>query len=242
MDLTRVIAEEHTVGVDEAGFETAMAEQRARSEWKGTGDEAVGEIHRQIANELGEVRFLGYEATVAKAPVRALVVNGQRADRARKGDRVEVVTAETPFYGESGGQVGDTGVIAGAQRAGERPRRAAAGAGPGGPPGRGGRRGDRARRGGRAPGRRGAARPDPGQPLGHPPAPPGAPRAAGRAREAGRIGGGSRPPALRLLPLPAALRRGDPRRGAAGERSRPSERAGRHLGGRRSTRPARPGP
>ncbi|MEY2668366.1 MAG: hypothetical protein RJA59_1004, partial [Pseudomonadota bacterium] len=114
MDLTRVIAEEHAVGVDEAGFETAMAEQRARSEWKGTGDEAVGEIHRQIANELGEVRFLGYDATVAKAPVRALVVNGQRADRARKGDRVEVVTAETPFYGESGGQVGDTGAIAGA--------------------------------------------------------------------------------------------------------------------------------
>jgi alanyl-tRNA synthetase len=114
MDLTRVIAEEHAVGVDEAGFETAMAGQRARSEWKGTGDEAVEELHRQIANELGEVRFLGYESTAAKAPVRALVVNGQRADRARKGDRVEVITSETPFYGESGGQQGDTGSIAGA--------------------------------------------------------------------------------------------------------------------------------
>jgi len=79
----------HLVGVDEAGFETAMAGQRARSEWKGTGDEAVEELHRQIANELGEVRFLGYDSTTAKAPVRALVVNGQRADRARKGDRVE---------------------------------------------------------------------------------------------------------------------------------------------------------
>ena len=63
MDLTRVIAEEHAVGVDEAGFETAMAEQRARSEWKGTGEEAVAELHRQIASELGEVQFLGYEAT-----------------------------------------------------------------------------------------------------------------------------------------------------------------------------------
>jgi alanyl-tRNA synthetase len=113
MDLTRVIAEEHAVGVDEAGFETAMAGQRARSEWKGTGDEAVEELHRQIANELGEVRFLGYESTAAKAPVRALVVNGQRADRARKGDRVEVITSETPFYGESGGQQGDTGAIDG---------------------------------------------------------------------------------------------------------------------------------
>ncbi len=111
MDLTRVIAEEHAVGVDEAGFETAMAGQRARSEWKGTGDEAVAELHRQIASELGEVRFVGYESTAAKAPVRVLVVNGQRADRARKGDRVEVITSETPFYGESGGQQGDAGSI-----------------------------------------------------------------------------------------------------------------------------------
>ncbi len=112
MDLTRVIAEEHAVGVDEAGFESAMSEQRARSEWKGSGEEAVEELHRQIANDLGEVKFLGYEATTARSPVRALLVNGQRADRARKGDRVEVVTAETPFYGESGGQVGDSGTIA----------------------------------------------------------------------------------------------------------------------------------
>ena len=111
MDLTRVIAEEHAVGVDEAGFETAMAEQRARSEWKGSGEEAVEELYREIANELGEVKFLGYESTAAKAPVRALVVGGQRAERARKGDRVVVITAETPFYGESGGQMGDTGTI-----------------------------------------------------------------------------------------------------------------------------------
>jgi len=112
MDLTRVIAGENNVGVDEAGFEAAMAEQRARSEWKGSGEEAVGEIHRQIAGELGEVRFVGYEATSAASVVTALVVNGQRAERARKGDRVEVITSETPFYGESGGQVGDAGLIA----------------------------------------------------------------------------------------------------------------------------------
>ncbi len=113
MDLTRVIAEEHAVGVDEAGFEAAMAGQRARSEWKGSGEEAVTELHRQIGNELGEIRFVGYDSTGAKSPVRALVVNGKRADRAHKGDRVEVITAETPFYGESGGQVGDEGTIAG---------------------------------------------------------------------------------------------------------------------------------
>ena len=76
MDLTRVIAEEHAVGVDEAGFETAMAEQRARSEWKGSGEEAVEEIHRQIANELAEVRFLGYDATA-----------GEGADQGPGGER-----------------------------------------------------------------------------------------------------------------------------------------------------------
>jgi alanyl-tRNA synthetase len=113
MDLTRVIAEEHAVGVDEAGFEAAMAEQRARSEWKGSGEEAVAALHQAIAGELGEVRFTGYEATRGAAPVRALVVNGHRADRARRGDRVEVITAETPFYGESGGQVGDAGTVTG---------------------------------------------------------------------------------------------------------------------------------
>src|SRR5512136_532421 len=113
MDLTRVIAEEHAVGVDEAGFEKAMAEQRARSEWKGTGDEAVADLHRRIAAEVGEVAFLGYETGRARSAVRALVVNGQRADRAAKGDRVEVVVAAAPFYGESGGQVGDAGTVAG---------------------------------------------------------------------------------------------------------------------------------
>jgi len=111
MDLTRVIASEHRLGVDEAGFEEAMKEQRARSEWKGSGEEAVREIHKKLAGELGEVRFLGYDTTVARAPVRALVVNGEAVPRARRGDKVEVVTQETPFYGESGGQVGDTGTI-----------------------------------------------------------------------------------------------------------------------------------
>jgi len=111
MDLTRVIAAENEVGVDEKGFEDAMAEQRARSEWKGSGEEAVGDIHRQIANEVGEVRFKGYETTRARAAVKALIVNGQRADSAKKGDRIEVVVGETPFYGESGGQVGDAGSI-----------------------------------------------------------------------------------------------------------------------------------
>jgi alanyl-tRNA synthetase len=114
MDLTRVIAAERGLDVDEAGFDRYMAEQRARSEWKGSGEQAVGDLHRQIAAELGEVHFLGYETGKAKAEVKAILANGARAARAKAGDRVEVVTAATPFYGEAGGQVGDAGVILGA--------------------------------------------------------------------------------------------------------------------------------
>jgi len=113
MDLTRVIAGERGVGVDEAGFDRHMAEQRARSEWKGSGEQAVGDLHKQIAAEIGEVHFLGYETPVAKAEVKAIIANGARAAKATKGDTVEVVTAATPFYGESGGQVGDVGAIEG---------------------------------------------------------------------------------------------------------------------------------
>ncbi|HEU4385382.1 MAG TPA: alanine--tRNA ligase [Anaeromyxobacteraceae bacterium] len=113
MDLTRVIAAERGLSVDEAGFDRAMAEQRARSEWKGSGEAAVEAIHREIAQEIGEVKFLGYETPRARAEVKALVLKGARAARARAGDKVEVVTAATPFYGESGGQVGDVGLITG---------------------------------------------------------------------------------------------------------------------------------
>jgi alanyl-tRNA synthetase len=111
MDLTRVIAAERGLSVDELGFDRHMAEQRARSEWKGSGDSAVGEVHKQIATELGGVKFLGYETTKAKAEVKALIVNGARAAKAKQGDEVEIVTDATPFYGESGGQVGDVGAV-----------------------------------------------------------------------------------------------------------------------------------
>jgi alanyl-tRNA synthetase len=113
LDLTRVIAAEGGLSVDEAGFDRHLAEQRARSEWKGSGEQAVGDLHKQIAAELGEVHFLGYETPSAQAEVKALIANGARVARAAKGDRVEVVAAATPFYGESGGQVGDVGIISG---------------------------------------------------------------------------------------------------------------------------------
>ncbi|HEX9244458.1 MAG TPA: alanine--tRNA ligase [Anaeromyxobacter sp.] len=117
MDLTRVIAGERGLGVDEAGFDRHMAEQRARSEWKGSGDQAAGDLQKAIANELGETHFLGYETPVAKAEVKAILANGARVAKAKAGDQVEVYTAATPFYGESGGQVGDVGKITGARGA-----------------------------------------------------------------------------------------------------------------------------
>jgi alanyl-tRNA synthetase len=111
MDLTRTIAAERGIEVDEPGFDRHMAEQRARSEWKGSGEAAVGDLHKQIATELGETKFLGYDELTARAEVKALIVNGARVARAEQGDEVEVVTDATPFYGESGGQVGDVGAI-----------------------------------------------------------------------------------------------------------------------------------
>jgi len=113
MDLTRVIAAERGLGVDEAGFDRNMAEQRARSEWKGSGEQAVTDLHKQIATELGETRFVGYETTRAQAEVKAILADGARVARATQGQKVEIVAAATPFYGESGGQVGDVGTIAG---------------------------------------------------------------------------------------------------------------------------------
>jgi alanyl-tRNA synthetase len=71
----------------------------------------VTDLHKAIAAELGETHFLGYETPKADAEVKALLANGARVARAERGDRVEVITAATPFYGESGGQVGDLGTI-----------------------------------------------------------------------------------------------------------------------------------
>jgi alanyl-tRNA synthetase len=113
MDLTRVIVSERGLSVDEAGFEKHLDQQRARGEWKGSGETAVGDLHKAIAAELGATRFVGYEEEATSSEIVALVVKGARASKAVRGDRVEVITTATPFYGESGGQLGDTGTVAG---------------------------------------------------------------------------------------------------------------------------------
>ncbi len=112
VDLTEDILNSHDLGTDDEGFETAMAEQRARSReaWKGTGDAAVGEVHGRIAADV-TTSFCGYDSLETSSEIRALLVGGKSVESAEEGSEVEVVVAETPFYAESGGQVGDRGAI-----------------------------------------------------------------------------------------------------------------------------------
>jgi len=110
LDLTKDVAKEQGLTVDEAGFRQAMDEQRARaraSQHFVFNEES--ELYRQLA--LPATEFLGYDQTDAAAEVLALVCDGQSVSEATAGQKVQVVLNRSPFYAESGGQVGDTGLI-----------------------------------------------------------------------------------------------------------------------------------
>ncbi|MBM7406422.1 MULTISPECIES: alanine--tRNA ligase [Sphingomonas] len=112
-DLTEDALRSQGLGVDRAGFETAMAEQKraARAAWKGSGAKASDEVWFDIVEESGATEFTGYAVAEGQGEVIALVRDGARVDRAEAGEEVFVVTNQTPFYAESGGQVGDSGTI-----------------------------------------------------------------------------------------------------------------------------------
>ncbi|MGH6905494.1 MAG: alanine--tRNA ligase, partial [Geminicoccaceae bacterium] len=112
LDLTQDALRTRGMTVDVAGFDAAMARQRAeaRASWKGSGEQAEERIWFELREVIGATEFLGYEHERAEAQIRALVVGGAPAQRAEPGE-VMVVTNQTPFYGESGGQIGDTGTI-----------------------------------------------------------------------------------------------------------------------------------
>ncbi|WP_260599050.1 alanine--tRNA ligase [Sphingomonas endolithica] len=113
-DLTEDALRGLDMQIDRAGFDAAMAEQKraARAAWKGSGAKASDDIWFDIAEQSGGTEFLGYTATAGEGQVVALVKEGARVDQAATGDTVSIVVNQTPFYGESGGQVGDTGTIA----------------------------------------------------------------------------------------------------------------------------------
>jgi alanyl-tRNA synthetase len=112
-DLTEDALRAQGLHVDRAGFEAAMAEQKraARAAWKGSGAKASDDLWFDIAEEAGSTEFTGYTSTDGEGQVVALVKDGVRVDSAVTGDQVTILTNQTPFYGESGGQMGDAGVI-----------------------------------------------------------------------------------------------------------------------------------
>ncbi|HWE29185.1 MAG TPA: alanine--tRNA ligase, partial [Polyangia bacterium] len=102
-DLTRVIAEERGFTVDEAGFDKAMKEQRERGSFAGSGEAAITDSFKDLDQKFGSTRFLGYDGTRAAGKLLWLHESG--------GGKVQIVADQSPFYGESGGQMGDAGVI-----------------------------------------------------------------------------------------------------------------------------------
>ena len=113
-DLTEDALRARGIGVDKPGFDAAMARQKAaaRAAWKGSGDAASGEVWFDIAEREGATEFTGYAATSGEGRVVAIVKGGAEVASAGAGDEVVILTNQTPFYGESGGQSGDAGTIA----------------------------------------------------------------------------------------------------------------------------------
>jgi len=113
LDLTQDALKAKGMTVDVAAFDAAMARQRAdaRKAWAGSGDAATERVWFEVKDEVGASEFLGYETEAAEGRVAAIVVKGKRVAEADKGDEAAVVVNQTPFYGESGGQVGDNGAI-----------------------------------------------------------------------------------------------------------------------------------
>jgi alanyl-tRNA synthetase len=113
LDLTQDALREQGRAVDVEGFTAAMAEQRARARaaWKGSGDAATDSVWFDLKDSVGATEFQGYATEANEAVITAIVVAGMPMQEAREGDKVSVLLNQTPFYAESGGQVGDTGTL-----------------------------------------------------------------------------------------------------------------------------------
>jgi alanyl-tRNA synthetase len=115
LDLTQDALRTRGIGVDLASFTDAMEQQKAkaRASWSGSGEAATEAIWFPLREKLGATEFLGYETETAEGVIAALVKDGKESDSLKAGESGAIVLNQTPFYGESGGQVGDTGVLIG---------------------------------------------------------------------------------------------------------------------------------
>jgi len=113
LDLTQDALRERGLSVDTDGFDAAMEKQRAeaRANWSGSGQEETEAVWFDLRNEHGPTEFVGYQSTAAEGQVVAIVKDGAPVRDAKKGDEVALMLNQTPFYAESGGQVGDTGLV-----------------------------------------------------------------------------------------------------------------------------------
>ncbi len=112
-DLTEDALRGRGIGVDKAGFDAAMARQKeeARAAWKGSGEAATEGVWFELREKVGATEFLGYDTEAAEGVVTALVKGGKPVTSLSAGDEGQVIVNQTPFYGESGGQVGDEGAM-----------------------------------------------------------------------------------------------------------------------------------
>jgi alanyl-tRNA synthetase len=116
LDLTQDVLRSRDITVDVDGFEKAMDEQRAkaRAAWAGSGETADQAIWFDVRQKVGATEFLGYDAEHAEGQIRAIVIDGREVDALKAGQTGWIIVNQTPFYAESGGQLGDTGRFQGA--------------------------------------------------------------------------------------------------------------------------------
>ncbi|WP_273724003.1 alanine--tRNA ligase [Bartonella sp. AU18XJBT] len=115
LDLTQDVLRRRGISVDVDTFDKAMKRQKeeARANWSGSGEAVTEKIWFSVRDKVGATEFLGYETETAKGILTALVYDGKLVDHISSGQKAMLVVNQTPFYGESGGQIGDSGIISG---------------------------------------------------------------------------------------------------------------------------------